>query len=163
MIFHLFLAISFLILLGGLAVFLVDFLKGRIDDIVDMIPYAAVPGMVAFMVAIPCIVTWYSHAGDLAVLQDQHLIIAVQEERVKRLSTLLQTFDHSNMQPALLNADHPIASVIKSLSEVEAALANAKVKHAQATMSITARSKGPFSGALWWAKHHSTSVDSNPE
>jgi len=105
--------------------------------------------VVSLVVAIPCLVTWDDHAGDLAVIKAQSDVIAVYQERVDALEDRLTGIDYPS--GALVNADTPIAAIVMSLTDAEKELARSKAAEAQAKINIEHTRAGPMSGVIAWA------------
>jgi len=94
----------------------------------------------------PILMTWTGHAKDLGTIDAQHEIITIYQERVDRLNQLLNEFQYP--AGSLLNADSPVAAIVKSLSEAENKLAEAKEEKARAIRSIEQRRHGAMSGVI---------------
>jgi hypothetical protein len=92
-------------------------------------------------------IPWADQANDMGTLEAQDKVIAVYQEQVINLQTELQSFHYA--PGALLNADSPVAAVVKSLTDVQGQLTDAQTKKAQAMVNIEQRRHGPFSGVIW--------------
>lgn len=104
---------------------------------------------VGFIPGIIVTTVWTSHAKDLGTIYAQHEVISVYQERVNRLTERLDGFDYPRQDAALLlNADSPVRSIVESLTEAEAQLAEAESYRAEAIRSIERRRRGPMSGVI---------------
>jgi hypothetical protein len=92
------------------------------------------------------IVTWLYHAEELSIIAYQDLVINDYEERIVSLNSRLQTFDYP--KGALLNGDTPVASIVKSISEAENGLLDAKTERSKAILSVERTRNGPMSGVI---------------
>jgi hypothetical protein len=90
--------------------------------------------------------TWSYHAEDLSIIAYQDLVINDYEERIASLNSRLQTFDYP--KGALLNSDTPVASIVKSISEAENGLLDAKTERSKAILSVERTRNGPMSGVI---------------
>jgi hypothetical protein len=90
--------------------------------------------------------TWYGHAQELSIIAYQDLVINDYEERIVSLNSRLQTFDYP--KSALLNSDTPVASIVKSISEAENGLLDAKTERSKAILSVEKTRNGPMSGVI---------------
>ena len=91
---------------------------------------------------------WSSHARNLSTIAYQGLAIKDYEERIESLNSRLQTFDYP--KGALLSADTPVASIVKSISEAENGLLDAKTARTQAILSVEMTRNGPMSGVIYF-------------
>lgn len=89
---------------------------------------------------------WSDQARDLGTIKAQDEVIAVYEQQVLSLTQELQGFHYT--PGSLLNADSPVAAVVKSLTDVQGQLTDSKVRKAQAIVSIEQRRNGPFSQVI---------------
>lgn len=101
--------------------------------------------MVLMLIVLPLIVSYSSHAEDLGRISAQHYVIAVQEERIERLTTTLSNITLPKDSVALLNADSPVSTIVHQLAIAERELAEAKTQRAEAIVSIEQRRNGLFS------------------
>lgn len=99
------------------------------------------------MFGVPTTFVWTGHANDISIIRAQEPVIQVQRDRIERLSGRLDAFQYPDGS-ALLNADSPVAAIVKSLSDAEDALAKAESERALALRSIEARKAGPMSGVV---------------
>jgi hypothetical protein len=107
---------------------------------------AVIAAILALILAIPVGCAWTDHGNDLGTIEAQDQVIAVYEQQVTQLKDELQAFHY---QPgSLLNADSPVASVVKSLTDVQEQLTAARVKKAEAVLHIEQRRRGPMSGVI---------------
>ena len=90
--------------------------------------------------------TWSYHAEDLSIIAYQDLVINDYEERIASLNSRLQAFDYP--KGALLNSDTPVASIVKSISEAENGLLDAKTERSKAILSVERTKNGPMSGVI---------------
>jgi hypothetical protein len=89
---------------------------------------------------------WFQHAEDLSTIEYQSLNIDIYEGHVASLNKQLNSFKYPNA--SLLNADTPVASVVKSLTEAQSKLAKAKIERADVIQKVEARRLGPVSGVI---------------
>lgn len=89
---------------------------------------------------------WGDHASDLSKISSQQQLIDAYEKEVQDLNTRLSSFNFP--EGALLNADTPVASIVKNISVWQEKLANARAERAIAIRSIEARRNGPFSSVI---------------
>ena len=99
---------------------------------------------------------WAYHAKNLSTIAYQDIVIKDYEERIASLNSRLQTFDYP--KGAFLNADTPVASIVKSISEAEHALLDAKTARSQAILSVEMTRKGPMSGVISFVGDYSKEV-----
>lgn len=71
--------------------------------------------------------SYSSQIHNVESIQSNHEKIEVQEDRLDRLSTILNNFDYPDSN-TLANSDTPIGSVIQQMSDVERDIANRKEK-----------------------------------
>lgn len=114
--------------------------------------YDAVDNRV-FLIALTSIFTfpfslweWSYHAKNLSTIAYQDVVIKDYEERIASLDSRLQAFDYP--KSALLNADTPVASIVKSISDAESGLLDAKTARSQAILSVETTRNGPMSGVI---------------
>lgn len=87
-----------------------------------------------------------AQANDLGTYFAQDNVIAVYQEQVDVLTKELTDFHY---QPGtVLNADSPVASVVKALTDAQAEVTQAKATKAQAIVNIEKRRRGPLSGVI---------------
>ena len=97
---------------------------------------------------------WAYHAQNLSTIAYQDLVIKNYEERIASLNSRLQAFDYP--KSALLNADTPVASIVKSISDAENELLNAKTARSQAILSVEKTRNGPMSGVISFVGDYKT-------
>lgn len=99
--------------------------------------------------SIPVLVSWSNHAEDLARISSQSHLIEVYQEHVDSITKRLEQFSYP--EGTLVNADTPIAAMVKSLSDAEDRLSQAKAFRAASIRAVEARRVGPMSGVIWLA------------
>jgi len=94
----------------------------------------------------PVSVTWNNYANHVSNINNQHLVIEQYQERIDSLNTRLQNFDYP--KSALMNADTPVAAIVKSLSDAEEKLLAAKESRITSIKEVEATRLGPMSGVI---------------
>lgn len=89
--------------------------------------------------------SYFKHVRDLGTVRAQHHVITIQEDRIKRLNTMLSDLSLPKGSVALLNNDSPIKAIVTQLSNAEQELSEAKIVKAEAMINIEQRSIGVFS------------------
>ena len=145
MLFHIFIGfILFSILYAIYAFGFYEYKNGKIDKSFN----AAVLLLIsAFPIGITLGVI-STHANNLAKVNHQAPIIAVYEQNIADLEKRLDKFDYPS--GSLLNADSPVASITKSLTDAQTKLAAVKEEQAIAMRKIESRRLGVMSGVIRW-------------
>lgn len=91
---------------------------------------------------------WNAHAHDLATVSSYYHTIEVHQQRVDSLRQMFETVEYPAKPTISLDGDDPWGSIVKSLSDAEDKLAEAKTKRTKAIRSIEARKLGPMGGIV---------------
>ena len=89
---------------------------------------------------------WVDQADNIGTIDAQNKVIVIYQQQITSLTQELQQFHYA--PGTLLIADSPVASVVKSLTEVQEQLTDAEVTKAKAMVSIEQRRHGPLSGVI---------------
>lgn len=107
-----------------------------------------VVGLIVSLVTIPF--SYVSHADDLGTIRGQAAVIKVYEDRITQLESRLSAFKYPDKAVVSLDADSPVTSIVKSISEAEEQLAQAKRVKASAIVDIEKRKAGPWAFIVNW-------------
>ena len=91
------------------------------------------------------ICSYMNHVKDLGIIRGQEAVIKVHKERIERLDQRLAKFTFPKNSVVSLNADSPVSSIVKSLTEAEESVAMAEQVRAKSVVNIAQRKVGPFS------------------
>jgi len=105
---------------------------------------------IASLLSIPWIGSYSNHADNIATIQEQHRVVTVYNNRIEALTLRMKGLSSSDVKMGLLNADTPIASMVKSVTEFEYKLAEAEEKKAVAYQRIVSRKLGFFNSVTWF-------------
>ena len=98
------------------------------------------------LAALPVSAVISRHVGDVAVIQNQIILVEVYEEQIAELDDRLKLMEYP--QSALLNADSPVSSIVATISEWQNKISQAKADRAEAIIAVEARRMGLFSGVI---------------
>lgn len=94
--------------------------------------------------------SYVAHANDLGTIRGQAAVIKVYSDRINRLEERLGTFKYVEKPQISLDADSPVASIVKAISEAEMELAGAERVKAESQVDIEKRKAGPWSFIVSW-------------
>jgi len=105
---------------------------------------------IVFLLSIPWIGSYSRHADNVATIQEQYRVINVYNGRIDSLTNRMSKLSSSDIKIGLLNADTPIASMVKAVTGFEYKLAEAEEKKAVAYQKIASRKLGFFNSVTWF-------------
>lgn len=103
---------------------------------------------VPVMVLVPSV---HSHAHDIGTVRNAEAYIEVQLQAIKDIDEQLNSLGaQTPTNTALLNADTPIASLVKAKTQFVRDIAKTRLKVVEAKTDIDRRSIGLMSGVVDW-------------